>query len=613
MNQLLDENGCRIPLNGLPDWEVKRSTAIAAMSEVMGSLPGDEKRIPLDVKFIEDRDCGSYLRRFISYASEPDSRVPAFLLIPKDVLLGERKAPGLICAHGASWDLGHRSMDLPDHLPGKEWGQGWGSELAQRGYVVLCPAYPMQGSYFPKLESLGYVSGSMKAVWDNVRGIDLLESMPEVLTGEYGMVGASQGGYNTAFTAVFEPRIKAVSIAIGFDSFQVYKYWDQNVWFESRHMPRLATYERSKVPFDFHDVIASIAPRPCYVSAPKEDFFHWESAAEIVDAARGVYQLYQASEALRIEHPDCGHSFRPSERENAYQNLDRTLGLTPSFPMLVPLMHVDAFTSRTFAGNPAGVCMLPHWLTDERLQVIAAEVGTPATAFLVKNEEQYEIRWFTPITELQLCGHATLASAHALCSRGTPPDQIRFASQSAGILTVNREGATYSMDFPVTRTSFIEDPELQHKLSSILGNEVLEMHQAGPDILVLVKNEDVIKTINPVYSELAKHELRGLIVTAPGDDVDFVSRFFAPRLGVDEDHVTGSAHCALAPFWSDRLHRSKLRARQCSIRGGDISCHVNGERVLLGGEAVLVFTGLMNLPTLRDRPPDKQSNETIKE
>ncbi|HEB51231.1 MAG TPA: PhzF family phenazine biosynthesis protein [Desulfobulbus sp.] len=259
--------------------------------------------------------------------------------------------------------------------------------------------------------------------------------------------------------------------------------------------------------------------------------------------------------------------------------------------MKLPLYQVDAFTDRPFTGNPAAVCPLDAWLPDDLMQKIAAENNLSETAFFVRQGKEYRIRWFTPAVEIDLCGHATLASGwvlyHALGYRG---EAIRFLSAS-GPLTVREKGDRLELDFPASPPRSCPAPEL---LARGLGREPLEVLRSD-DYLVLLADQEQVRTLAPDFRILARLDCRGIIVTAPGTEADFVSRFFAPGLGIDEDPVTGSAHCTLTPFWAKRLGRNVLKARQLSSRGGELECELHRERVLIRGMAVLYLAGTIRI------------------
>lgn len=255
--------------------------------------------------------------------------------------------------------------------------------------------------------------------------------------------------------------------------------------------------------------------------------------------------------------------------------------------MKIPYYHIDAFTSRPFAGNPAGVCVLEAWLPDAVLQQIAFENNLSETAFVVARAEHYDLRWFTPAVEVDLCGHATLAAAFALFTYlGHPGSRVRFSSQS-GWLTVERAGDRLVLDFPSRPPQPCPTPEA---LVRGLGCTPVEVRCARDYFAVLAAPAEVA-ALQPDLAALSELDCLGVIVTAPGEDVDFVSRFFAPRAGIAEDPVTGSAHCSLVPYWSARLGKETLTARQLSARGGELFCQAAGERVKIGGHAVTYLRG----------------------
>jgi PhzF family phenazine biosynthesis protein len=255
--------------------------------------------------------------------------------------------------------------------------------------------------------------------------------------------------------------------------------------------------------------------------------------------------------------------------------------------MKIPYYHVDAFASARFCGNPAGVCVLQDWLPDEVLQKVAFENNLSETAFVVAHENLFELRWFTPIREVSLCGHATLAAALVIFEyQGYTKPAIHFQSKS-GVLTVTRDGAMLMLDFPARSTAPCAAPEA---LVQGLGKQPLEVRRAKSYMAIFARQED-IASIKPDMQWLSQLDSSGIIVTAPGNTVDFVSRFFAPKLGIPEDPVTGSSHCSLIPYWAERLSKKKLTALQLSARGGELFCEHVGERVKIGGNAVAYLTG----------------------
>jgi PhzF family phenazine biosynthesis protein len=257
----------------------------------------------------------------------------------------------------------------------------------------------------------------------------------------------------------------------------------------------------------------------------------------------------------------------------------------------IPIYQVDAFTSRRFAGNPAAVCPLETWLADDIMQAIAAENNLSETAFFVRTGERYQLRWFTPLVEVDLCGHATLASAFVITRELEPArDTVVFDSRS-GELRVTRDGDALALDFPASPPRRIEpDPEL----AAALGRPPVEMWRAGKNALCVYEREQDVRELAPDMVALVRLR-QSVIASAPGTDVDFVSRYFAPAWGVPEDPVTGSAHCALAPYWSARLARPELRARQISTRGGELWVTDRGDRTRIAGHAVLYLRGTIEV------------------
>jgi predicted PhzF superfamily epimerase YddE/YHI9 len=258
----------------------------------------------------------------------------------------------------------------------------------------------------------------------------------------------------------------------------------------------------------------------------------------------------------------------------------------------VPCYTVDAFTSRVFSGNPAAVCPLPRWPPDSILQNIAAENNLSETAFFVKEADGFRLRWFTPALEVDLCGHATLASAFVCFSElGAGNAPVRFHSKS-GWLTVQRRGEILELDFPSRPPLPCQVPP---RLIAGLGCIPREVFKSR-DYLAVFETPAEVAGLQPDMRQLVEVDSLGVIATAPGNDADFVSRFFAPRAGVPEDPVTGSAHCSLIPFWAERLGKEELFARQISKRGGELYCRALGARVGIGGRAVLYARGEILLP-----------------
>lgn len=255
--------------------------------------------------------------------------------------------------------------------------------------------------------------------------------------------------------------------------------------------------------------------------------------------------------------------------------------------MKIPYYQIDAFTSRVFAGNPAGVCLLDEWLEDSTLQDIAAENNLSETAFLVKTGEDYDIKWFTPEVEVDLCGHATLASAYVIFNYVDPSrDHVSFTSKS-GLLNVKRENHRISMDFPSHVPEPCSAPDNLLDGLRIMPQDVLRSR----DYLVIYDSEEKITSLQPDMEKLKELDRLGVIASAPGTDCDFVSRFFAPGVGIPEDPVTGSAHCTLIPYWAKKTGTTTLYARQLSKRGGELFCELLRDRVSIAGNAVTYLQG----------------------
>jgi len=256
-----------------------------------------------------------------------------------------------------------------------------------------------------------------------------------------------------------------------------------------------------------------------------------------------------------------------------------------------PLFQVDAFTDRAFAGNPAAVCLLESVAHADWMQSVAAEMNLSETAFVRRLEEGFELRWFTPTLEVNLCGHATLASAHILWQEGwlAAAETARFHTRS-GVLTARRSGDSIVLDFPATPASVIAAPQ---GLLPALGVSAGEVFFNGTDYLVAIDDEGELRELQPDFRALKSLPARGVIVTALSrqPDYDFVSRYFGPAAGIDEDPVTGSAHCTLGPYWGERLNKTELRACQASARGGEMLVGLHGDRVSLAGKAVTVLAG----------------------
>jgi len=331
-----NDQGQVAPVRSLADWQRRRAEILAGMQQVMGPLPGAEKRGPLEVRVEEEKDFGSYVRRRITYQAEPGSRVPAHLFIPKDVLAGGGAGlrSGVLCLMGTG---GHRHADTPEG-PNYSGNRNDAEALVARGFVAISPAYPSLGfgsrsgialKYEPDLKALGYASGTMKAVWDNIRALDVLETLPFVQRSGFASIGTSLGGHNSIYTAVFDERIRVIVSSCGFDSYLEYAAtpWEPGKgWAQDRYMPRITDFPRDQIPFDFHEMIGALAPRAFFANSPSRDAnFKWRSAARIVAAALPVYRLHGVPELIRIVHPDAAHEFPPDVREQAYAWIEQFL------------------------------------------------------------------------------------------------------------------------------------------------------------------------------------------------------------------------------------------------------------------------------------------------
>ena len=258
--------------------------------------------------------------------------------------------------------------------------------------------------------------------------------------------------------------------------------------------------------------------------------------------------------------------------------------------MKIPIFQVDAFTSKRFKGNPAAVCPLEKWIGTPMMQKIASENNLAETAFFVREDEGFHIRWFTPKVEVDLCGHATLAAAAVAFEKlGYSKDEIGFNSKS-GLLKVRKESDEYILDFPADKIVRLKE---EKRIVKAIGSTPEEIWKGKEDHLLIYKSEQNIINISPDFNQLAKVSQRGVIVSAPGNNVDFVSRFFAPAAGINEDPVTGSAHTTLTTYWADRLKKQELNARQISARGGDLRCKNRGERIEIGGKVVFFLEGII--------------------
>ncbi len=328
-----DNAGAVVAIKTVAEWADRRAEIVRGMETVMGAFPGaaSPKRVALDVRIEAETDHVTYVIRRITYQAEPNSRVPALLCIPKAALNAPAgSVPAVLCLHPTDNTVGPGVTIGLGPLPHRAYA----SELAARGYVTISPAYPHLAGYAPDIKGLGYISGTMKAIWDNTRALDVLETLPFVRRGHYGAIGHSLGGHNALYTAVFEPRLVAVASSCGFDSFLDYYGGKPTVWTEGkgwcqeRYMLGLLAYagHLADIPFDFHEILGALAPRPVFINAPLRDSnFSWASVDRVIKSARAVYTLHGVTANLSVEHPDSEHDFPDAQRESAYHHFDTVL------------------------------------------------------------------------------------------------------------------------------------------------------------------------------------------------------------------------------------------------------------------------------------------------
>lgn len=319
-----DRSGRPRPVRTRADWRRRRAEIRRGFEAIAGPLPGRERRCPLNFLIDEVSSHDGFSRCRVSYQTEPGQRVEAYLLIPHSTCHRGR-CPAALCLH-QTHPQGKRVVVGLGNSPDDEYGV----ELARRGFVCLAPPYPMLADYQPDIPGLGYASGTMKAIWDNRRALDVLASLPYVRRGPVAAIGHSLGGHNAIFTALLDDRIGVVVTSCAFDSFVDYMNGDLTGWVQTRYLPRLREYlgRPADVPFDFYELIAALAPRPLFASAPLGDTnFQWRSVARIAAAAEPVYALHHAADRLVVRHPDCAHRFPPEVREEAHAFIERHLGL----------------------------------------------------------------------------------------------------------------------------------------------------------------------------------------------------------------------------------------------------------------------------------------------
>jgi len=316
-----DNAGTSHPVQDAEAWQQRRQHILGNMQLVMGPLPQRGREVPLDVHVLQTEKLPKLTRQKILYTAGPGDRVPAYLLIPQGL---QDRAPAMLCLHGTSGPRG-RTAGLGADYP------RYTLELAERGYVTIAPDYVLLGENQTDPAALGYVSGTMKGIWDHMRAVDLLQSLPEVDPERIGCIGVSLGGHNSLFVGAMDPRLKVVVTSSGFDSFADYMGGNLSGWCQTRYMPRIETVygkDPAKLPFDFPEVLAAIAPRHLYIHAPQnDDNFRLDSVKRCVQAANAVYALLGAADRMVAVYPPGGHGFPIEAREEAYRFVDKVLGM----------------------------------------------------------------------------------------------------------------------------------------------------------------------------------------------------------------------------------------------------------------------------------------------
>ena len=308
------------PIRAWVDWEQRRAHVIAGVQAVTGPFPGEAKRVPLDPAFGPGEAADGYTRTRVTFATEPGDRIAAWLLTPP----GDGPFPAMLCLHQTV----PAGKDEPAGLSGRP-SMHYAHDLARRGYVCLAPDYVTMGENDADPYALGYLSGTMKGIWNHVRAVDLLASLPCLDVGRIGCIGHSLGGHNTLYLGLFEPRLRVFVTSCGFNSFHHYKGGDLTGWCSPRYMPRIETVygkDPARMPFDFHEVVAALVPHPVFVNAPLRDANFLTGVAECVEAARAVYALYGVPDALALVQPGDEHDFPDAVREQAYAWVDAALG-----------------------------------------------------------------------------------------------------------------------------------------------------------------------------------------------------------------------------------------------------------------------------------------------
>lgn len=317
--EVRDARGGTVRAATVQQWLGRRRDAIAGFQSIAGQLPAGGRNTP-ELEVLEDVDAGRYRRRLIRYASSQGFWVPAYLCIPKIALEG-KPAPAVLCLHPTDDKIGHKVVVGLGGRPHRQYA----AELAERGVITLSPSYPLLADYQPDYRAEGLTSGTMKAIWDNIRGLDLLQAMPEVDSKVgFAAIGHSLGGHNAIYTAVLDERIKLIVSSCGFDSFLDYYGGNVKGWVQDRYMKAIEPYlgRPQDLPFDFYELVACLAPRRLLVNAPLHDKnFVWQSVDRIAKSAQPVYDLYAVSSGVEVRHPDCDHDFPDEVRHDFYQQI----------------------------------------------------------------------------------------------------------------------------------------------------------------------------------------------------------------------------------------------------------------------------------------------------
>jgi hypothetical protein len=337
-----DDGGRERPVRSARDWAIRRRHILAGAQKVMGPLPDHAKTVPLDVQVSERVEGDGFTRLTISFAAEEGDRVPAYFFLPAGLKKGERAA-AMLALHPTS-PIGKKVCAGM----GEKTNRNYGLELAQRGYVALVPDYPSFGDYKYDFNAGRYVSGTMKGIFNHIRCVDLLQSRPEVDPQRIGVIGHSLGGHNAMFVGMFDERLKVIVSSCGWTPFHDYYKGNIAGWTSPRYMPRLRDVyglDPNRVPFDFYEVVAALAPRPFFSNSPlRDDNFDVGGVKKAIAEARKVYGLLGAEDQLQVRHPDCGHDFPPEARREAYDFVDKVLGHKPARPvpdLQEPPIHAD--------------------------------------------------------------------------------------------------------------------------------------------------------------------------------------------------------------------------------------------------------------------------------